>query len=127
METSRHPEVVNLRIRDSNNVSNIVPFTTGEDGKGYATLFGSWSGEILMDFLSNESGTEFRLDVFVPITKMTELYSRVACNNRGGFIKFEQVLRSRIPTKGSRRSKKHAPRRGMISEERLYNRMNRHC
>ncbi|MFO7835020.1 MAG: hypothetical protein R6V83_00045 [Candidatus Thorarchaeota archaeon] len=75
LRTSQKPEAVNLRVRDNNNISNVVPFTFGEDGKGHATLDGSWNDEITLEFLANESGTEFTLDLFAPITRLTELDS----------------------------------------------------
>ncbi|MFW9954462.1 MAG: hypothetical protein ACFFD3_07910, partial [Candidatus Thorarchaeota archaeon] len=73
LRTSRLSEVVNLRARDTDQTSNQEPFVTGPGGKGYATFSGNWSDDVTLEFLSNETGTEFTLQLFMELQKNNKL------------------------------------------------------
>lgn len=75
LETSRLPEAVSLMARDANEQLNTQDFITGALGKGYATLFGDWTNQVSLEFIANESGTEFTLELFVPLTQDVTLDS----------------------------------------------------
>ncbi|UCE09271.1 MAG: hypothetical protein JSW61_09855, partial [Candidatus Thorarchaeota archaeon] len=71
LRTSRQSEVVSLAARDAEDTLNTQSFITGAGGKGYATLTGPWTGYVSLDFMSNESGTEFSAELYIPLEKTT--------------------------------------------------------
>jgi hypothetical protein len=71
LRTSRLSEVVSLSARDADDTVNTASFVTGAGGKGYATLTGPWTGQVSLDFMSNESGTEFQAELYVPLERIT--------------------------------------------------------
>ncbi|MHA1934461.1 MAG: hypothetical protein ACW97A_04190, partial [Candidatus Thorarchaeota archaeon] len=73
LRTSRLSEVTDLRARDTNNATNLVTFTTGVGGKGYAALNGNWTGNVELEFMANETGTEFGLELLMLLKKNTKL------------------------------------------------------
>jgi len=73
LQTSRLIEVVDLTTRDTDNPSNTVQFTTGAGGKGYATLSGNWTNHVELEFLANETGTEFTLDLYMHLMRNNNL------------------------------------------------------
>ncbi len=74
MQTSRFAEVVNLRARDADNQANTEYFVTDSgDGKGYAVLSGNWTGDVTLDFMSNETNTQFTLDLFMHLERNNHL------------------------------------------------------
>ncbi|MCJ7818024.1 MAG: hypothetical protein MUP60_04175, partial [Candidatus Thorarchaeota archaeon] len=85
METSRLAEVIDLRARDKNSPSNVVSFETGAGGNGYAQLTGFWSDQVELEFLANETSTEFTCDLYMPITMenhlLTNTYTVAAGSN----------------------------------------------
>ncbi|MHA2424881.1 MAG: hypothetical protein ACXAEF_08840, partial [Candidatus Thorarchaeota archaeon] len=73
LRTSRLAEVVDLTARDTNQPSNVEDFVTGGGGKGYATFSGNWSDSVTLEFLSNETGSEFTLELFMELQKNSQL------------------------------------------------------
>ncbi|TXT55092.1 MAG: exported protein of unknown function, partial [Candidatus Thorarchaeota archaeon] len=90
LKTSRDPEVVDLRARDVNNPTNIVSFTKSPiDGKGYATFSGNWTNDVQLEFLSNETGTEFALELDMPLTRNNNLLTNTYSVSNGTVVTWE--------------------------------------
>ncbi|MFW9850211.1 MAG: hypothetical protein ACFFF4_13825, partial [Candidatus Thorarchaeota archaeon] len=73
LRTSRLAEVVELSARDTYQTSNEEPFVTGTGGKGYAIFSGNWSDTVTLEFMSNETGTEFNLELFMELQRNSYL------------------------------------------------------
>ncbi|MCK5151088.1 MAG: hypothetical protein KAQ65_04585, partial [Candidatus Thorarchaeota archaeon] len=73
LRTSRLAEVVDLNARDADQTSNEETFVTGGGGMGYAEFSGNWTDSVTLEFMSNETGTEFTLELFMELEKNSQL------------------------------------------------------
>jgi hypothetical protein len=73
LRTSRLAEVVELSARDADQTSNVETFVSGGGGKGYAEFAGNWTDDVTLEFISNETGTEFNLELFMELERNSYL------------------------------------------------------
>ncbi|MFW9918608.1 MAG: hypothetical protein ACFFED_03345, partial [Candidatus Thorarchaeota archaeon] len=95
LKTSRLAEVVELEARDADQISNQESFVTGGGGKGYATLTGNWSDSIRLEFLSNETGTEFNLELLMHLQKNSHLDQNIYTVSNGTLANWNAAFTAR--------------------------------
>ena len=95
LRTSRLAEVVDLGARDADQISNEESFVTGPGGMGYATFSGNWSDSVSFEFLANESGTEFNLDLFMELEKNSLLDTNTYTVSNGTSAVWESAFTAR--------------------------------
>ncbi|MDF1539175.1 MAG: hypothetical protein P1Q69_09745, partial [Candidatus Thorarchaeota archaeon] len=95
LRTSRLAEVVDLGARDADQISNEKTFVTGSGENGYATFSGNWSDSVSLEFLSNETGTEFNLDLFMELEKNSLLDTNTYTVSNGTLALWESTFTAR--------------------------------